>query len=334
MQRLRKYAVLFIIACVIPVSIAVNLWVNHWLNQSLTVVEPTTLVIPRGSSVSALANELVRQKLWRGPAWQLTAFDRVTSALPIKAGEYQLVPGITLAEFLKDVRSGKVYLRKVTFPEGWTVRQWLARLEETPGVTRSASTLSQEVLSQQVTGGDRVLEGWLFPDTYVYTFGEADVKILQRAYQAMHQSLARIPRPQSDAALDDQSLLVLASIVEKESGQADDRRKIAQVFLNRLAKGMRLQSDPTVIYGLGKAFDGDLKRHHLRSDGPFNTYTRLGLPPTAIANPGLDAIKAVLYPLPGDWLYFVGRGDGTSEFSLDLKSHRRAVNRYQLGMTP
>ena len=97
---------------------------------------------------------------------------------------------------------------------------------------------------------------------------------------------------------------------------------------------MRLQSDPTVIYGLGKAFDGDLKRHHLRSDGPFNTYTRLGLPPTAIANPGLDAIKAVLYPLPGDWLYFVGRGDGTSEFSLDLKSHRRAVNRYQLGMTP
>lgn len=334
MQMFRKYIVLPIIGCVIAGSFTAGLWVNHLFNQSLVVEEPRTLLIPKGSGVGALAGQIVRQKLWSGEEWQLIAYDRVTGALPIKAGEYQLVPGTTLSDLLNDIRSGEVYLRKVTFPEGWTVQQWVTRLAEAPGVTHAASGLSPSALSQQVTGSDAALEGWLFPDTYTYTFGERDIEILRRAYRAMHQTLARMPPLQSDAVFDDQSLLILASIVEKESGQADDRRKIARVFLNRLAKGMRLQSDPTVIYGLGKAFDGDLKRNHLRSDGPFNTYTRFGLPPTAIANPGLDAIKAVLYPSPGDWLYFVGRGDGTSQFSVDLKSHRRAVNRYQLGMSP
>ena len=194
--------------------------------------------------------------------------------------------------------------------------------------------MSVTALTERVTGGKQDLEGWLFPDTYAFTYGEQDLQILRRAHRAMQQTLMRVLASQNETGLNQRSLIILASIVEKESGQPDDRRKIARVFLNRLAKGMRLQSDPTIIYGLGAAFDGDLKRRHLKADGPFNSYTRHGLPPTAIANPGLDAIEAVLLPARGDWLYFVGRGDGSSQFSADLASHQRAVNRYQLGMTP
>ncbi len=332
MQVLRKYAFLSVICIIVVCCLTVGLWMNHWLHQSLPITEPTTLLIPKGTGVRSLIGQMNREDLWNGEPWQLLIYDRATGASPIKAGEYQLTPEMTIAEFLSDVRGGNVYLRKVTFPEGWTVQQWVSRLAKMTGVKSTAITMSPEALSQQVRGSNTALEGWLFPDTYTYSYGARDVEILQRAYRAMLETLEKVSPQQSGAAFDDQSLLILASMVEKESGQANDRRKIARVFLNRLDKGMRLQSDPTVIYGLGSNFDGDLTRRHLRTDNPFNTYTRFGLPPTAIANPGLDAIRAVLSPLPGDWLYFVGRGDGSSQFSLDLKSHQQAVNRYQLGI--
>jgi UPF0755 protein len=316
------------------ISIALSiLWLERLSEQRLFINEPTLIIVEPGTNITRLGQQLINAGQSKQSLWQLRLLDRTLSSKgAIKAGEYRVKPGSTVLAFFEQLRSGQAYTRKLTFPEGWTLTQWRALLQAAEGLRPVTTRMTETELAIAVTGATRPLEGWLFPETYHYTRGDTDLKLLKQAHQTMRKRLAHLweTLPQQDL-LSPTELLILASIVERESGRNEDRYKIARVFLNRLQKGMRLQSDPTVIYGLGSVFDGDLKRRHLTSDGPFNTYTRAGLPPTPICNPGAGALTAVLTPADGDWLYFVGRGDGSSQFSLDLKAHNRAVNQYQRG---
>ena len=232
----------------------------------------------------------------------------------------------------------------MTLVEGWTLKDWQQALESAPGMRVSQRELTPDLSNSPEKDLGTLGEGWFMPDTYQYEWGTAADTVYARANQAMVSELQRwIATVNVESAFSDQDRgvinhfeardwLTLASMVEKESSHFDDQRQIARVFLNRLALGMRLQSDPTVIYALGSEFDGDLTRRDLKVDAPHNTYRHKGLPPGPICNPGRQAIEAVFRPADGDWLYFVGRGDGTSQFSKTLREHNRAVRKYQLGI--
>jgi UPF0755 protein len=223
------------------------------------------------------------------------------------------------------LRSGNVIQRTVTFPEGWTVSEWLKLLSSTELLTGNDLAAAEAILSDLSNW-----EGRLYPDTYAYTRGERSLDILNRAKQKMDKILLEVWATRSvDAAVKSPNeALILASVIEKETGYEPDRPLVASVFNNRLARGMRMQSDPTVIYGL-KDFDGDLRRRHLRIDHPHNTYVHKGLPTGPICNPGLASLKAAVDPPASPYIYFVAQGDGRSYFSTSLDEHREAVNRFQ-----
>jgi UPF0755 protein len=270
------------------------------------------------------------------PSWLFLFLARFTSYQgPILAGEYAVHSELNSLELLTLLRKGVTVQRAVTFVEGWTFLQWRSHLSEQRYIGQDSAVLTGEEIMQRVGQADTATqispEGWFFPDTYFYSAGDSDLDILQRAHKAMLQQLQAAARKRSeDTQLDRYQVLILASMVEKESGYSSDRNKIAAVFLNRLRQGMRLQSDPTVIYGLGDEFDGNLVRADLMGDTAHNTYVRKGLPPTPICMPGRSSIDAVMNPAKVDFLYFVARGDGSSEFSMTLKAHNRAVRRYQM----
>lgn len=284
-----------------------------------------------GTGIASLAARLEREGVLRAHPLALRIWARLTrGAGVIKAGEYRLVPGVSGEEMLVLLRAGRVVERTITFVEGWTFAEWRGHLTSQPYIHATLTDLSNEQVMVRLGIADLPAEGQFFPDTYRYVRGETDESILSRAHDRMTRTLAeqwrrRAPSPHIETPYE---ALILASIVEKESGYPPDRPKIARVFMNRLEAGMRLQSDPTVIYGI-QDFDGDLTRAHLREATPFNTYVVRGLPPTPICNPGLDAIVATLDPVPGPWRYFVGRGDGRSEFSVTLDEHNAAVVRFQ-----
>lgn len=221
---------------------------------------------------------------------------------------------------------------EILFVEGSTFRQWLRELEQDPDVKHTLAGQSEAQVAALVGVQGGSLEGWLFPDTYRFSPGSSDLEILRRAHAAMARRLdeawaARDPDVPLATAYE---ALILASIVEKETGVAEERPLVASVFANRLRKGMRLQTDPTVIYGMGERYDGNIRKKDLTEDTPWNTYTRDGLPPTPIAMPGEEALHAALHPAHSEFLYFVARGDGSHEFSRTLEEHNRAVARYQL----
>ena len=263
---------------------------------------------------------------------------------PLQAGEYDAGAHEDLWALIKAIQSGKRFKRTVTLVEGWTLADWHQALESAPGMRVSQQELTRNLSNSSENDRGTLGEGWFMPDTYQYEWGATADNVYARAHQAMVSELQRwIDAAKVERAFSDEDRrlinnfkaldwLTLASMVEKESSRFDDQRKIARVFLNRLALGMRLQSDPTVIYALGNEFDGDLNRHDLKMDAPHNTYRYSGLPPSPICNPGRQAIEAVFKPADGDWLYFVGRGDGTSQFSNTLREHNRAVRKYQLGV--
>ena len=214
---------------------------------------------------------------------------------PILAGQYQVEAGMTAAALLNLFRSGDVIQYRVTFPEGWTLDNWRTALANAPGLTGTIADMDERQIAEAL-GVSGPVEGWLFPDTYQYVQGDTDMDLLKRALQRM-RSVIEMEWSARNYAVELNSpyeALILASIIEKETGLAEDRAKIASVFHNRLAIGMRLQSDPTVIFGMGSNFDGDLKRRHLKKDTPYNSYTRYGLPPGPICSPGRAAIKAAL----------------------------------------
>jgi UPF0755 protein len=239
-----------------------------------------------------------------------------------------------IADVIDRLRRGETLKEKLTIVEGWTFREMRAALAAQPLLRRDSAAMSDAQVLAAVAAGEAHPEGLFAPDTYVFDAGSSDLEILRAAYRAQQ---ARLARAWQDRAADlplksPYEALILASIVEKETGQPAERGRIAGVFVNRLRAGMLLQTDPTVIYGLGEKFDGNLRKRDLAADTPYNTYTRAGLPPTPIALPGAAAIEAALKPEPTRALYFVARGDGTSQFSDSLAEHNRAVSKYQLGM--
>ena len=251
----------------------------------------------------------------------------------IKAGDYAVTRGMTPGDLLGKLIRGERIVLTVTLVEGWTFQQFRAALAKAEHLRPDTQAMSAAELMRTLGKPGLAPEGRFFPDTYHYFKNASDVEVLRQSMQLMERRLTAawdarapgLPLKNADEAL------ILASIVEKETGQASDRPEIAGVFINRLRIGMRLQTDPTVIYGLGNAFDGDLKRSHLTADTPFNTYTRAGLPPTPIAMPGKDSLMAAVQPASTKALYFVARGDGSSHFSPSLDEHNRAVNKYQRG---
>jgi len=253
-------------------------------------------------------------------------------ARSLKSGEYQFRDGITAGQLLDQVMSGRVIKYPVVLLEGWTFQQYVKTLAAAPRLTHQLAGLSEATIMERLGHSGEHPEGRFFPDTYYYSAGQTDHMILVSAYDKMQKLLDRewATREADLPFKTKYEALILSSIVEKETGRQDERQLIAGVFVNRLRLGMRLQTDPTVIYGLGKSFDGNLRLKDLRRDGPYNTYTRRGLPPTPIAMPGLLSLQAVLHPTHTKALYFVSRNDGSHVFSETLEEHTNAVIKFQL----
>jgi len=309
-------------------------WAWWWLQHPLRLAGASVeLSIESGSSprdvaqawaaagVQADARLLYQWFRWSGQARQ------------IRAGSYEIHQGATPRDLLAKMVRGDEVLEQLRLIEGWNWRQVRVALAKAQALKQTAAGLSDAELMAQIGAPGLAPEGQFFPDTYAYSRGVSDLTVLKRARKAMQKRLdaAWAGRAEGLPLKNVEEALILASIVEKETGSPADRGLVAAVFINRLKIGMPLQTDPTVIYGLGETFDGNLRRRDLQADTAFNTYTRSGLPPTPIAMPGSASLQATLHPAASKALYFVARGDGTSEFSDDLAAHNRAVNKYQRG---
>lgn len=305
-----------------------------WLHQPIvTAGEPLELAIEPGTTPRGVARDVVASGA-RVDARMLYAWFRLSGQdRAIKAGNYEILPGTTPRGLLQKLVRGEESLRAITLVEGWNWRQVRQALAREDQLKNELASLSDEALMAQLGRPGVHPEGRFFPDTYTFAKGSSDIALLRRAMHAMDKRLeAAWAQRAADSPLKSaDEALILASIVEKETGKASDRAQIAGVFANRLRIGMLLQTDPTVIYGLGEKFDGNLRRRDLQTDTPWNTYTRAGLPPTPIAMPGKASLLAAVQPQATRALYFVARGDGTSQFSESLDEHNRAVNRYQRG---
>jgi UPF0755 protein len=253
-------------------------------------------------------------------------------ARDVKAGNYQLTQPATPMQLLDKLTRGDVTQAEVRLIEGWTFAQLRGVLDASPHLKHDTTGLEDAQVLAKLQVPEEHPEGLFFPDTYLFAKGSSDLAVLRRAYRAMQRHLkeeweGRLPTVPYRTPYE---ALIMASIIEKETGRGSERDQIGGVLTNRLRIGMRLQVDPTIIYGLGTAYDGNLKKVHLLEDGPYNTYTRAGLPPTPISMPGRAALRAALRPAKTDALYYVSRGDGSSQFSRNLNEHNRAVNKYQL----
>jgi len=321
-----------VVALLLIVGGATTVALGWWLSRPLPLPSsPYTFEVRTGVSLKSVAQELVRGGVlrWDLPLVALARLKRADRS--IKAGNYEISAGVTLPRLLDKLTQGDVTQAALTVVEGGTFAEFAAALAGNPAIVKTVLRLPEAELAQKIGVSTPSLEGWFFPDTYFFAVGSPDLALLIRAHRLMRQRLdAAWARRAGDSLLKDPyAALILASIVEKETGRAADRPLIASVFINRLRIGMRLQSDPTVIYGLGASFDGNLRKRDLEADTPYNTYTRDGLPPTPIALPGQASLDAVVNPPKTDFLYFVSRGDGSSEFSTNLSDHNRAVARFQ-----
>lgn len=308
------------------------LFVERWHESPLPVTDAVDVELAPGQPFSRFAAELADRGIITHPLlWSLRA--RVSGAArQVQAGEYEIRAGDTPASLLARLRRGEVKTYEVQLIEGWTVRQALGALAAHPVLVHTLAGTDEETLLEQLGLPAGHAEGMFFPDTYHFERGASDADILRRAYAKLQNELAGLWENRSSGLPYETpyEALIAASLIEKETGVDSDRPRISQVFASRLGLGMRLQTDPSVIYGLGLSFDGNLTRRHLRTDTPYNTYTRRGLPPTPIALVGVRSLTAALHPAPGDFLYFVSRGDGSSEFSASLEEHEAAVRKYQL----
>ena len=308
-------------------------WMYWFATHPVTLPRaPFEFTVRSGASVKSLARQLADQGVFAEPHGFWLLARALGKAGAIQAGTYRLDQPVTPVELLEKLARGDVVMAEVLFVEGTTLRQWLAQLAAQPRV-RATLAAKDEAAVRAALGMDEAhAEGWFFPDTYRFAPGASDVDILKRAHAAMKRRLAEAwqGREQGLPLKTPYEALILASIVEKETGVAAERPLIAAVFVNRLRKGMRLQTDPTVIYGIGEKFDGNIRKRDLTTDTPWNTYTRDGLPPTPIAMPGAGSLAAVAHPAASEFLYFVGKGDGTHHFSKTLEEHNRAVTKYQL----
>ncbi|WP_269620861.1 endolytic transglycosylase MltG [Zhongshania sp. BJYM1] len=335
MFKLFKVALALIFPIILS-GLAALWYLDGYLKQELPLTEPTEVfVLEPGTGFSTMVNQL-QERGWIKKPRVLKLYGRLSPKVAeIKAGEYRLELGVSLAETLAMMREGDVIRHQLTLLEGWTVAQVLAHLNnqsllEKQALENDASLWQQLGISEPLAD---VPEGLFFPDTYDYHLGDKPSALLLRAYKRMVKVLGDeweerdVDLPYNNAY----EALVMASIIEKETGVPEERAQIAGVFVRRLKMGMRLQTDPTVIYGLGADYNGNLRGSHLRDDkNIYNTYRQVGLPPSPIALAGREAIHAALHPAEGDSIFFVAKGDGTHYFSATLKEHEAAVKRYQL----
>jgi UPF0755 protein len=328
----RVLGVLLLLALLGAAAAASAAW--WWLQQPLALRAPSVeLSIEPGTPPADVARGWVAAGVDTDARWLYEWFRWSGKARRIRAGSYAVEAGVTPKSLLDKMVQGDETLLTVRLIEGWTLRQWRAELAKAPRLKQRTAPMSEAELMTALGAPGVAGEGRFFPDTYAYSAGASDLQVLRRAHRSMQRRLQAVwaeRAPDTPLKSADEAL-TLASIVEKETGQAADRGLVAAVFTNRLRAGMPLQTDPSVIYGLGTTFDGNLRKIHLLTDGPYNTYIRPGLPPTPIAMPGMAALRATVRPESSKALYFVARGDGSSVFSETLADHNRAVNQYQRG---
>ncbi len=292
---------------------------------------PFIFDVKQGHSLRGTAREMQQAGLLETD-WQLIWLVRLSGkSTQLKAGNYVLDHPVSLLKLLEIVTKGEVSQRQLSIIEGWTFKQLRESLNSSPDIVHTTLNLSDQEILQRIGAVENHPEGLFFPDTYYFAAGSNDLVIFKRAYQTMQKHLqqAWLARAPDLPMKTPYEALILASIVEKETGAPEDRSMIAGVFVNRLRKGMLLQTDPTVIYGMGDRFDGNLRKRDLLKDTSYNTYKHAGLTPTPISLPGVASLQAAMHPAQTDALYFVSRGDGSSQFSSTLTEHNRAVDRYQ-----
>jgi UPF0755 protein len=293
---------------------------------------PVEVEIPRGAGFRTAMEQLEKS----GVAIRRHEFELLARTLGkvrnVKAGSYEIATPVTPVQLLEKLTRGDVTQAEVRLIEGWTFAQFRAALDQSPDLRHDTKGLDDAQVLARLKATETHPEGLFFPDTYLFGKGSSDLAVLRRAYRAMARHLKEEWETRDATApyKTPYEALTMASIIEKETGQAGERDLIGGVLINRLRIGMRLQVDPTIIYGLGATFDGNLKRSHLTEDGPYNTYTRAGLPPTPIAMPGLASLRSAMRPGKTDAMYYVSKGDGSSQFSRTLDEHNRAVAKYQL----
>jgi UPF0755 protein len=327
MTKKKIIFVFFVLALILALDIKLYLF------SSAPVYLSRQFELTPGTSLRSLANQLHEQKIIHRPVYFIAYAQLKGIGTRLQAGEYTLEPGMSPVDILEKMQKGEVKLYSFTIVEGWTFRQLLDALDNNANlqhtIERNADT--GRMVMQALNQKDLHPEGWFLPDTYLFAKGTTDIEFLRRAHIAMQN---RLQSEWEGRAINlplrtPYEALILASIIEKETAVPTERSLIAAVFINRLNKRMRLQTDPTVIYGIGEGFDGNIRFRDLRQDTPYNTYTRAGLPPTPIALPGADAIHATLHPDSSPVLYFVAKGDGNHIFSDNLAAHEAAVDQYQ-----
>jgi peptidoglycan lytic transglycosylase G len=325
-------ATLLVLLVLVSAAFATFRWADHYLHSPLRLQTPIVFVVASGSSFSAVARELARKDVLEHPR-VVSAYVRLRGqASRIHAGEYEIRPDTTPAQLIDRLIRGQVLLHELTIVEGWTVRDMLRALESNPYLKHTLEGIPGADLMARIGAPSPHPEGRFFPDTYRFARGTSDVEVLRLANEAMRANLEAAWKARSSSLpfSDSYQALILASLVEKESALPSERQRIAGVFVRRLRLGMRLQSDPTVIYGLGESYAGDIRSRDLQADTPYNTYTRKGLPPTPIALPGKGSLQAATQPQDTGALFFVATGepDGSHYFSATLAEHDAAVKRY------
>ncbi len=317
--------------CVVGVVLVCGAFIYYATAELAVGPLPLQFSLKAGSGLRSAALQMERAGILRYPEAFVMMGRLLGEAGNIKPGNYQITRRVTPYGLLRKITEGDVTQQAITFVEGWTFRQMRQALDQHAHVRHDSRDLDDAEILRRLGAELASPEGLFFPDTYHFDPGISDLVVLRRAYRLMQSHLeaqwaGKAPGLPLKTPYE---ALILASIVEKETGKPADRPLVAAVFMNRLRKGMLLQADPTVIYGIGDAFDGNLRKRDLVTDTPYNTYTRTGLPPTPIGMPGLASLTATLNPPASDVLYFVSRGDGSSHFSRTLGEHERAVTKYQ-----
>lgn len=329
MIKLLKSLSLFFLA----LSFGGGAWLYHYANQPLSLpAHPFEFELKSGGSLRSVARQLSDTHLLP-EAWRFVVLGRLLGKQSeIKAGNYQLQENLSPLSLMQKITKGDVSQYEIRFIEGWTFRQMRGELDRQDGIIHETNGLSDAEVLKLVGAEETHAEGLFFPDSYYFNRGSSDVSILKRSYKTMQRHLAHAwaDRDVSVPYATPYEALIMASIVEKETGLSIERPMIAAVFVNRLRIGMRLQTDPTVIYGLGDGYDGNIHKRDLLADTAYNTYTRSGLPPSPIAMPGSGSIQAALHPAQSKAFYFVAKGNGGHQFSETLAQHNRAVYRYQI----
>ena len=325
---MRKAATLLLLAGSLIVVALIAF--NQWANKNISLPENIVYTLEPGRALSQISSELIDLGVNVDPNlfYMLAKFEGVERSL--RAGTYDLPVSFTPKQLIRMFALGEVKLYDFRINEGWSYRDLVKELSQNPNITHTLKLYSIEENVKRLGVAYPFLEGIFFPDTYSFENGTEDIEILRRSYKKMQHYLEQLRSTGRNLDNSTVDLLTLASLIEKETGLDEDRPLVSQVFHERLRKKMRLQTDPSVIFALGDKFDGNLTRKHLRLDSPYNTYRRKGLPPSPIAYPSEASLTAAVNPASTDYLYFVARGDGSSQFSKTLREHNRAVRKYQL----